>query len=205
VDGVGTDNPRKIAAIGVRVSKRRSMHGFALNVDPDMSYFGHIVPCGIADKAVTSMAAEGVSVSMRKVVDAVVARAGSAWVTPAWTAGTWPGGCAPTTSPPSPGGRAAERLSVLATTARPQLRNRAHGRCPQPVRLLGRLAAAGVDPAAGLALTARKPEWLRVKATWERSTGACVPPCGRWTWSPCAKKRDAPTFTNAGPTAPRRS
>ena len=66
---------RKICAIGVRVSRGRSMHGFALNVDPDLSYFSHIVPCGIADKRVTSLAAEGVNASMAEVVDAFVARA----------------------------------------------------------------------------------------------------------------------------------
>jgi lipoic acid synthetase len=70
---------RKICAIGVRVSRGRSMHGFALNVDPDLSYFSHIVPCGIADKSVTSLAAEGVVVSMSEVVDAVVARATDVW------------------------------------------------------------------------------------------------------------------------------
>src|SRR5207253_997675 len=70
---------RKICAIGVRVSRGRSMHGFALNVDPDLSYFSHIVPCGIADKEVTSLAAEGVSASMAEVVDAVVARAAAVW------------------------------------------------------------------------------------------------------------------------------
>jgi lipoic acid synthetase len=69
-------NDRKIAAIGVRLSKGRSMHGFALNVDPDMTMFDHIVPCGIPDKAVTSLAREGVRVSMRDVVDAVAARVG---------------------------------------------------------------------------------------------------------------------------------
>ena len=62
---------RKICAIGVRVTRGRTMHGFALNVDPDMSMFSHIVPCGIADKPVTSLRAEGVDVTMRDVVDAL--------------------------------------------------------------------------------------------------------------------------------------
>ena len=46
----------KIAAIGVRVSRGRTRHGFALNVDPDLSMFSHIVPCGIRGRGVTSMA-----------------------------------------------------------------------------------------------------------------------------------------------------
>ncbi len=45
----------KIAAIGVRVSRHITTHGFALNVDPDMSYFGHMHPCGIVDRQVTSL------------------------------------------------------------------------------------------------------------------------------------------------------
>jgi len=71
--------PRKICAIGIRRSKGRTMHGFALNVDPDLSWFAPIVPCGILDKGVTSLAAEGVRVGMRKVVDAVVAAAADRW------------------------------------------------------------------------------------------------------------------------------
>jgi len=49
---------RKIAAIGIRVASGVTMHGFALNVSPDLSAFGQIVPCGIEDASVTSMAVE---------------------------------------------------------------------------------------------------------------------------------------------------
>lgn len=51
-------HPRKICAMGVKCSRWITMHGIALNVHPDLSYFGNIVPCGIQDKAVTSMVAE---------------------------------------------------------------------------------------------------------------------------------------------------
>ena len=54
----GAPNPRKICALGVKCSRWVTLHGFALNVAPDLSYFGHIVPCGIPDKAVTSLAQE---------------------------------------------------------------------------------------------------------------------------------------------------
>jgi len=49
---------RKIAAIGIRVAKGVTMHGFAFNVNPDLSAFGKIVPCGIADADVTSLEIE---------------------------------------------------------------------------------------------------------------------------------------------------
>ncbi|TSA21988.1 MAG: lipoyl(octanoyl) transferase LipB [Actinomycetales bacterium] len=49
---------RKIAAIGIRVAKGVTMHGFALNINPDMSAYDHISPCGLADTGVTSLAKE---------------------------------------------------------------------------------------------------------------------------------------------------
>jgi len=55
---IGTPNERKICAIGVKVSRSITMHGFALNVNTDWSYFNHINPCGFVDKGVTSMQKE---------------------------------------------------------------------------------------------------------------------------------------------------
>lgn len=58
LDHLEQKNPRKICAFGVKSSRWVTMHGLALNVNTDLTYFGNIVPCGIQDKAVTSMAAE---------------------------------------------------------------------------------------------------------------------------------------------------
>jgi lipoate-protein ligase B len=78
---------KKIASIGVHVSRGITSHGFALNVDPDLSYFSHIVPCGLPDVTMTSMAqllpqreddmpSRGIrsvaSLRMTSVIDAVV-------------------------------------------------------------------------------------------------------------------------------------
>ena len=151
---MGTDSPAKICAIGVRVARGRTLHGFALNVDPDLEMFSHIVPCGIADKAVTSLRAQGIPATMAEVVDAVVARAVQRWgvgghdrhdvvwrhrsddLTP-FSRGLGPG-------------------EVVGAGQQPQ----------QPgdgtsVRLLGRLAEAGVN--GGLEIGERKPPWMRAK------------------------------------------
>ena len=67
---VGGEKARKICALGVRSSRWVTMHGFAFNVNCDLSYFGNIIPCGIVDKSVTSMQKElSKEVDMQEVQD----------------------------------------------------------------------------------------------------------------------------------------
>jgi lipoyl(octanoyl) transferase len=61
----------KIGAIGVRVRRWVTLHGLSINVDPDLTHFGGIVPCGIAEFPVTSLAALGISATMADVDDAL--------------------------------------------------------------------------------------------------------------------------------------
>jgi lipoic acid synthetase len=134
-------DPRKIAAIGVRNIRGRTMHGFALNVEPDMRYFTYLVPCGIADKGVTSLRDEGIGASMGDVVNAVVARF-TAWWRPA----------------------ASDRADVAWRHAADGADLSAFSRgagAGEPVRLVGRLAAAGVTE--GLSIEERKPSWVTAR------------------------------------------
>jgi lipoyl(octanoyl) transferase len=63
---------RKICAMGIRCSRWITMHGFAFNVNTDLSYFNYIVPCGIANKKVTSLEKElGHSVPMNEVKEKI--------------------------------------------------------------------------------------------------------------------------------------
>ncbi len=143
--GTATDRPRKICAIGVRLNRGRTLHGFGLNVDPDLAMFGHIIPCGIPDKAVTSIRQEGISASMAEVVDVVTARAVERW-----------------------GKGGSDRHDVVwrhqVSDLAPFSRGEGPGELPgqgTSVRLRGRLADAGV--VQGLAIGERKPEWMRAK------------------------------------------
>jgi lipoic acid synthetase len=134
-----SDAPRKICAVGVKLSRGRSMHGFALNVAPDMAMFGHIVPCGIADKGVTSLRDEGIDVSMREVVDAVARRAAERW-----------------------GSAGHDRADVVWRHAPEDLSPFSRGEGPgTTARRAGRLAQAGITE--GLDISSRKPDWMRAK------------------------------------------
>jgi len=69
---VDSKGERKIAAIGIRVARGVTMHGFALNVEPDLNAFEAIIPCGIEDAVVTSLAIElGRSISIEEVLPVV--------------------------------------------------------------------------------------------------------------------------------------
>ena len=136
----GTERERKIAAIGVRLANGRTMHGLALNVSTDLTYMReHIVPCGIGDRPVTSLAEEGVSVDMSKVVDLVARLAAERWTA-----------------------AEVERQDVAWIHRPEDLSRFSRGEGPgEKVRLLGRLNDAGVTD--GLDVAERKPEWLRPK------------------------------------------
>jgi lipoyl synthase len=155
--GTGPGGPRKIAAIGVRTARGRTTHGFGLNITTDLSWFDHIVPCGIAEHPMTSLAAEGFAVSMAEAVDAVLTAARGVW------------GPIDDVAAVTDGARDAGSVDPSSV----QFGVGTSASSSTPVTLLGtgatalerRMVRSGVDPSAGVALSARKPEWLRVKAT----------------------------------------
>ena len=137
--GVWVDGA-KIAAIGVRVAKGRTRHGFALNVDPALAMFDHIVPCGILDRAVTSLAELGVAVDMHTVVDTVAA----------------------TFARHFPYADVERQDVVWRHTPDDLAPFSSDADAGTPVRLMGRLAEAGV--AADAPADFHRPEWMKVRA-----------------------------------------
>lgn len=139
--GVESGQPRKIAAIGVRFTRERTMHGFAINVNTDMNYFRHIVPCGIYEYGVTSLEKEGIDVDMRTVVDVVAKHSAQMW---------------------SDG--ETERHDLAWRVTRDDLSAFTRGEGPGQARSQLRLKQAGVNTSQAVEITERKPDWLRVKA-----------------------------------------
>lgn len=180
VDPAGI-RPRKIAAIGVRLTRARSMHGFALNVCPDLGWFGRIVPCGVAGMAVTSLAAEGVDVSVAEVAERVADRAAVEWAPhgridrAAVARRVSPADLAPFTrsaaearqqvedrreSEAGDGGRAGTSQEGEAGDLGLAEHRREAG---SGGRLQARLASAGVAAEDQIAFRSRKPEWMKVR------------------------------------------
>lgn len=75
---VNSPNARKICAMGVKSSRWVTMHGIGFNIHPDLSYFSHIVPCGIVDKGVTSLAKElGRAIEIKEVQEILLEKLAS--------------------------------------------------------------------------------------------------------------------------------
>ena len=187
----------KIAAIGVRVANGRTRHGFALNVDPDLTMFSHIVPCGIPDKGVTSIARVLGARARACAMSSTVSSRGSpsSSVTPTSNARTSCGASSPTDLSRvhrRPRSRAAQPVD-----SRP--RRQSQG---APVRLLGRLARGRrrtVDRRRPARVDARAAPGSATGSS--RSSGSCaISIC-----TPCASRRGARTSSSAGPIAPPRS
>ena len=139
------NSPRKIAAIGVRLSRGRSMHGFAINVKPDMSYFEAIVPCGIKEMEVTSLHQEGLNLNLKEVTDVISELAAARWSE----------------------GRM-DRSDVAWRIRSQDLSPFTRGEGPGKRKL--NVGSANYSPTKSESLTAtkvqlkRKPEWMKVKA-----------------------------------------
>ena len=154
---VGTNMPRKIAAIGVRLVRGRSMHGFSFNVSPDLAHFECIVPCGITDGAVTSLRAEGSDACMEEAVTVVERLARARWGDERSTFAA--------VAPALPVGSAALVGAVVAVP----LPTMGPAGSPPPARAAEpsarvqlRLDQAGVSSA--VSLRERKPPWMRASA-----------------------------------------
>ncbi len=165
-----SNRPRKICAIGVRVSRGRTMHGFALNVNPEMSMFDHIVPCGLMDRELTSLASEGIEASMASVVEVIVERARSQFSSGSEsprridrqdaTSAEVTGHLTAAEKDQSDIGlsKHVDEAGTVEALKRVSVR-------PSPAPASHRrLASAGVDTTTAVKISSRKPDWLRVEA-----------------------------------------
>lgn len=143
-----SNQPAKIAAVGVRLSRGRTMHGFALNVSTDLSWFQKIVPCGIKDFSVTSLEAEGLDVRVGEAAECIAARAGELWGDAGWDY------C-----------EAASGADVKVSPVLDNRRSRGEIAAPISSKSTGELSETDglSETAASLDIRERKPSWLRAR------------------------------------------
>ena len=147
-----SDRPAKIAAVGVRLSRGRTMHGFALNVSTDLSWFKKIVPCGIKDFSVTSLEAEGLDVTVNEAAERIAARAGELWGSAGWDY------CKAASGKDIGAGGSKGYGGIVARRAASDSRN-ASGRNG----IAESSAGSSAETVVSLDIRERKPAWLRAQ------------------------------------------
>ena len=155
-----SNRPAKIAAVGVRLSRGRTMHGFALNVSTDLSWFQKIVPCGIKDFSITSLEAEGLDATTSEAAERIAARAGQLWGTAGWDY------CRAASGRDIGEGGSKGYGGIVARGADGDSRN-ASGRDG----IVKSFAGSEGETAVSLDIRERKPSWLRAQLADSLSNG----------------------------------
>ena len=156
-----SNSPAKLAAVGVRLKRGRTMHGFALNVNCDLAWFNQIVPCGISGLRVTSLHEAGLEVDMAVVVDCLTEQATRLWGQAGWESQALPWGRSQNQNQGQNRSQNQNQNQGQSQHQRPTPPTEPpfeHSTSPRHQR---KLNEAGV--AVSLPYRERKPSWMRAK------------------------------------------